>query len=157
MYKQGYLITETFFLGTRTRKWHRLYGTKLYSVSLEANAYDDSKTCSFQILTDVTNAAITAKPGDTPFFFSIHTDDGSALEFQAENGDEMMQWINALRRCSNGGISRQREVDGQDKWLKELRVRDAANAPLLLAFLQVNDSCAECGAHATQRDVTWVR
>ena len=104
VYKQGYLITESFF-GSRTRKWFRLYSTKLYQVDLETNSFDDSLACGFQVLTDVSNATIAAKAGGggvggggawassapAPFWFVISAENGTSLEFQAENEDEMMQ------------------------------------------------------------------
>ena len=106
VYKQGYLITESSFFGSRTRKWFRLYSTKLYQVDLETNSFDDSLACGFQVLTDVSNATIAAKAGGggvgggggawassapAPFWFVISAENGTSLEFQAENEDEMMQ------------------------------------------------------------------
>ena len=83
------------------RKWHRLFSTKLYIVENPKGMDDPS--CESTIVTDISGSTVTAKPGKIPHVFVLHTAENKKLELQAENDDEMVQWIQAIRRCAGSG------------------------------------------------------
>jgi len=98
IYKQGYLITESKYLGARSRRWFRLFGTKLYKLDMSLGG-------EFREVCDVYGAAIEARPGSVPHKIVITTKSEDTFVFQAENNDNAMMWIWALRRCGAGGVT----------------------------------------------------
>ena len=149
IFKQGYLFVQSgIFFGKRKRKWHRLYASKLYTVEVITN----SAECNMEIVCDVFEATIVAKPGDMPHKFIITTKNNQKVELQAENEDEMVKWITALRRCSNG-------LAGRPTSLKLLSINDDditvfndTNSELVLEFIKLNSHCAECNT----QPVSWI-
>ena len=133
--KQGWLMPcrGMLRLGPPVRRWHRLHNTTLYMTS--ATGTDLSALC------DIRGAQVSAIPSSKLLFgFKLVFPSGvagRALEFQAENEDEQVAWLSALRRCSR--------VGAQDD--DEGRVDDE-----LAAFVRDNQCCADCG----QENPAWV-
>ena len=152
IFKQGYLFEQKGILfGKRKRKWHRLFASKLYTVEVVTN----SAECNMEIVCDIFEANIAAKPGDMPHKFIITTKNNQKVELQAENEDEMVKWIAALRRCSNGIAGRPTSykllsVDGGDN--DNVTVFNDPNSELVLEFIKLNPQCAECSA----QPVHWI-
>ena len=138
--KQGYLFPiSSMFWAARKRKWYRLFNGNLYYISSPDDL--DPKFCC-----DIRTCSVHARPDDSemPFCFIVLQANGTNLKFQAENDDELMKWISAIRRC-------------QSKWRLSSRtgvraeVADKRNAALLEKLLEANLECAECSAN----DVEW--
>lgn len=140
--KQGWLFPVTSMsFWSRKRKWYRLYRGSLYYISgpadLDPKYSCDVRTCSVHARSDAS--------GDLPYCFVVVQANGTNLKFQAENDDELLRWISAIRRC-------------QAKWRLSSRAdaraetADHTNADLLHKVIADNDTCAECGAG----DVEWV-
>ena len=83
------------------------------------------------------------------------------MHVQAENDDELVKWISALKRCASGGQTlgrpkdmrtQQAEGGAASTLAREVRVGPSAGA--LRQFLSENDNdrCAECCAQS----VSWV-
>jgi len=64
----------------------------------------DAPSCNFRTICNVLGALISTCPGTIPHKFVINTAEGNKFYLQAENEDEMIKWIWALRRCANGGL-----------------------------------------------------
>lgn len=60
------------------RKWHRLYTTKLYTVSLAP----DQPTCLIDVVCEIGQCLVSVKLGDAPYVFTICTPDGGRFDFQ---------------------------------------------------------------------------
>lgn len=147
IFKQGYLFVQSgIFFGRRRRKWYRLYATKLYTVEVIAN----SAECNMEIVCDVFQSSIIAKPGDMPHKFIITSSTNQKIELQAENEDEMVKWITAIRRCANGAAGRPNSI--RLKTEDEITVLDDTNSALVLEFIKKNPHCAECSA----QPVSWI-
>lgn len=99
IYKQGYLIVESKYLGARGRRWFRLFESTLYKL-------DTSIGGEFSEVCNVVGATVQAKPGSVPHKFIITTKSDENFVFQAENADNAMMWVWALRRCgARGGVT----------------------------------------------------
>lgn len=148
--KQGYLhrrdvdgitsLVESLASKNR-RKWHRLHDGALYVV----DAADERRLCKM--------AGCAVHRGNAgPFAFAIVRPDGHRLSFQAENDDELIRWISALRRSTKWhdvqalGKSKL-AVSPHDAFerLASLAV-DRQNARLVAQFAANNPTCAECDA-----------
>lgn len=164
MFKQGYLFVASGIFGSRRRKWHRLYTTKLYTIE----AVPGAPSCNMDVVCDVEGAVIAAKPGKRPHKFYVVTSGGSKHEFQAENDDELTKWIAALKRCATGGFNLGRpkdqrhiamlqakvQEDKENGIVAAREVRPGPAAAELVAFLDENNNglCAECN----HDQVSWV-
>jgi hypothetical protein len=80
---------------------------------------------------------VTLSPGRHPFAFAIADGAGGRLELQAENEDDMVKWITAIRRCKQ----RYKGRGGR---------RNSANSRLQ-QLIAANATCCECG----DERVTW--
>jgi hypothetical protein len=109
VFKQGYLFVPSGYFSRRKRRWHRLFSTKLYAIDNPKSSEDPS--CDSTVITDVTGATVACKPGPAPHVIILVTTDGKRLEFQAENEDEMVQWIQAIKRCAAGAPGRPKQVN----------------------------------------------
>ena len=110
VFKQGYLFINSgsYFMRPK-RKWHRLFSSKLYIVE---NPKDiDDPSCESTIVADITGSSVTAKPGKIPHLFVLITAENKKIDLQAENDDEMVQWIQAIRRCAGGAPGRLVQTD----------------------------------------------
>ena len=164
VFKQGYLYVATGLFGTRKRKWHRLYTTKLYVIE----AVPGAPSCNMDVVCDIDSALIAAKPGRTPHKFYIVTSNGKKHEFQAENDDELVKWISALKRCASGGVNLGRPKDQRYNAMLQAQqvadreagipvVREVRPGPTsnnLKKFLDEdgNNLCAECN----HDHVSWI-
>lgn len=150
IYKQGYLFTPGGIFVRRRRKWHRLYGTKLYIMEAVSNA----PSCNMEIVCDVLDSTVCAKPGEMPHKFIIATSGGSRIELQAENEDEMVKWISALRRCAFGSIGKKDstiKLEENDVSI-EIYNNNPTTALLVKQFVKKNMCCAEC----RDEPVAWI-
>eukprot|EP01035_Chromulina_nebulosa_P023201 gene23201-30075_t len=75
------------------------------------------------------------------------TNKGKRLEFQADNEDEMISWIYALRRCAVGAKRRDNDLIDNN-----INVREGPNSDLLLQYIYKNCECGECN----DQPVRWV-
>lgn len=90
--KQGFLITPAAFGWARKRRWYRLHDGSLYYLAVSA-AYDPVFVLSLK------EASVSLSSGKAPFTFVVEDAEGTRLELQAENEDDMVKWITAIRRC----------------------------------------------------------
>lgn len=117
VYKQGFLFNFGGIFTSRKRQWYRLYHNKLYTMHFNSPSVDSTVVC------DMTNAKVQVRiDKKTPHVFSIicapdeknpstlsslsitsvmRGKQGKTIELQADNEDEMVMWVQALRRCSN--------------------------------------------------------
>jgi hypothetical protein len=85
VFKQGWLFTVggLFSFTKRRRVWHRLYGTKLYSMDRPSK---ELPSCEMTLVCDVASASVLAKPApnkrDMPYVIVISTTDGKKWELQ---------------------------------------------------------------------------
>lgn len=125
VFKQGYLFTlpGMFSFARRRRVWHRLYGTKLYTVS---DPRKDLPSCESTLVCDVSGAEVTARvpqsSRDMPYIFVISTAAGAQVQLQAECQDELVAWIAAVKRCGS------RLRGSADPRLKGREARTSINA-----------------------------
>lgn len=161
VYKQGYLFYTSGLLSgyKRYRRWYRLYCTKLYVLEIKNN-----ETCSMETICDVVSSEIKAKLCDLPYTFAIVTKAGVKIELQAENEDEMVKWISALRRCGTGGASVRRRSASSTASSKNndtlhtssksciLVQSNDKRADDLVSFVLRNQYCCECNSEA----VSWI-
>jgi hypothetical protein len=103
-----------------------------------------------EIVCDIFQANVVAKPGNMPHKFIITTSSNQKVELQAENEDEMVKWITAIRRCANGAGGRPNSI--RLKTEDEITVLDDDNSALVLEFIKKNPLCAECSA----QPVNWI-
>jgi hypothetical protein len=62
----------------------------------------NAQTCTMELVCDVTNTHIGIQTSRKPFKFSISWPQRKKpLIFQAENEDEQVKWVQALRRCTH--------------------------------------------------------
>ncbi len=133
IYKQGYLITESKFLGQRMRRWYRLFGTALY------RSGTNPRENQFKLICDVYGAEISAKPGSVPHKIALLTISGMSFEFQADNDDEAIMWIWALRRCANGGHDFTKTLQEQKLLTESRNATETPNtSPLRMQSLPTN-------------------
>jgi hypothetical protein len=107
-------------------RWYRLFATKLYYVKFTP----EELSCSMEVVADITGCTVSAKPGDMPFLFSVTPaapKGASEIDFQAENEDEMVLWITAIRRCSVSAPGRPLQHLIGDSDGGSVRGRDAAS------------------------------
>ena len=176
VYKQGYLFSwVSKYFGTRKRRWYRLYATKLYYVKFNP----DELSCSMSVIADMSGCSVCAKPGDMPFLFGVTPTGLSEIDFQAENEDEMVLWITAIRRCSVSAPGRPLKAligdhsttgvctvadTGEGDTAVRLRLersnvaitssqRNPEAEEELIKFLRENNYCAECGS---QSQLKWI-
>jgi len=142
--KQGYLYSSrSVFSWSHTRNWYRLHGGNLYVIKDESEGANELNN---EFLCDVKTCTAVAKPGRVPFCFIIVNDDGYRLELQAENEDEMVRWIAAVRRCRQRfGKKNPQKQRSRDK-------KDQAAQQLLDQLIEKNNACAECGLE----QIDWV-
>ena len=160
--KQGYLHRRDDGLGgalvrlglaSSKRKWHRLHNGALYVVedSADSTTAEERKVCDLRGCTIArgthAGGATTAGVLAGAFAFGVVKPDGHRLALQAENDDELIKWISALRRSTKLAAAPQRSAAASPNV-----PADAQNGPLLQLFVADNPVCAECGAP----DVEWV-
>lgn len=109
VFKQGFLFVSSGYFSKRRRRWHRLFSTKLYAVDNPKSADDPS--CESTVIIDVTGATVACKPGHVPHVIILVPSNGKRLELQAENEDEMVQWIQAIKRCAAGAPGRPKQIN----------------------------------------------
>ena len=117
VYKQGFLFNFGGIFTSRKRQWYRLYHNKLYTMHFNPPSVENTVVC------DMTNAKVQVRiDKKIPHVFSIicapedasssslsslsissvmRGKQGKTIELQADNEDEMVMWVQALRRCSN--------------------------------------------------------
>ena len=134
--KQGYLHRrDDGLLGTLTRvaglapkrRWHRLHGGALYYFDVTSK---DKKLLDLDGCSVVRGADRVDNFGGA-FAFAVIAEDGSRLCLQAENEDERLRWVSALRRATGAH---------QTDFLS------------IGAFQAENPLCAECASD----DADWV-
>lgn len=169
--KQGYLhrrdvdgLSGLFdtMAGRSRRRWHRLHNGALFIVE-DANERRlcDLRGCDvhrgYHKARDSTSGGVLAGS----FAFAIIRPDGHKLAFQAENEDELIKWISALRRST-----RWRELGGKPRTLPDRAppqrsnnvddlakfALDTRNSKLVAQLALANPRCAECG----DKDPEWV-
>ncbi|KAH8072807.1 hypothetical protein JL721_3456 [Aureococcus anophagefferens] len=160
--KQGYLHRRDDGLGgalvrlglaSSKRKWHRLHNGALYVVedSADSTTAEERKVCDLRGCTIArgthAGGATTAGVLAGAFAFGVVKPDGHRLALQAENDDELIKWISALRRSTKLAAAPQRSAAASPNV-----PADAQNGPLLQLFVADNPVCAECRAP----DVEWV-
>ena len=189
--KQGYLYRRdldglaSLLRGIATkpkRKWYRLHNGALYVV--DAIGDGESKLCDLRGCAVHRGASDrfamsrmrrnNAEKKDTQqdtvrgsedtgwtWSFILVRPDGHRLAFQADNDDELLKWISALRRSTkwrdlkastNYLLQRKRDPPFDDMDVDRDCAVDQGNADLIATFVRANPRCAECG----KPDVEWV-
>jgi len=127
--------------GSPVRQWHRLHNSVLYAVPAGGGTMGSADLVQ---VCNVGNARVALSKA-LLFGFKIELTDHRgqlrSFEFQAENEDERVAWMHALRRCSQSRLVNENEA-GKDKSIKTRLVK----------FLNDNSCCADCSAEKC----TWV-
>jgi len=148
------------YANARSREWHRLHNGSLYSYS--AGGHSERKVLDLQGCSVHRGRHRAAADGGrggrgilgATFAFAILKADGHRAIFQAENDDEVIKWVSALRRATAYACASPRSPPRSDDagTPRSPTAVDAPNALLIERFAFQNPACAECGDGA----VEWV-
>jgi hypothetical protein len=157
-YKQGFLTllpSALSIFGRRARSWYRLYGQKLYVAKPGPESVD------WEMILPIHGASVSAVvESDSPHLFRITpaaaaaaASTSSYYELQADNDDELYQWLTALRRWSRSGTNTSTATSATNGTTSDLTEAPTIdNNPEWNAFMADNFTCAECG----QAEPSWL-
>jgi len=169
VYRQGWLLQRMgFFSGGATRRqWFRLHQNLLNVVTSSSSGGGGSSsnnnnnksssgggsfsTTDTQVVCDVSGAVVSHVGEGALFGFRLTLAGGRrSFDFQAENEEELVKWVQALRRCAGAGgevpasgpSGRLAEWLGQEE---NSRCADCSSAHVSWASVNVGISlCEEC-------------
>lgn len=112
-----------------TSTWEALFSSRRH-----ASTCDGMSSSELEMICNIAGAEV--KMAGSLFGWSVTLSSGKRrhLKFQAENEDEQMQWVGAVRRCSKPTSC------------------ESSNSPGLAKFLEINNYCADCN----RGEVAWV-
>ena len=160
VYRQGWLLQRMgFFSGGATRRqWFRLH-QNLLNVVISSSSGGNNKSSSggsfsttdTQVVCDVSGAVVSHVGEGALFGFRLTLAGGRrSLDFQAENEEELVKWVQALRRCAGAGgeISLSGPSGRLAEWLgqgENSRCADCSSAHVSWASVNVGITlCEEC-------------